>query len=89
MRALLDPVACSLARVMTGVFFRSVEVSGGDRLPRGAPLLIVANHVNSLADPILLMAFVNGDRQPDDVRRHRERERLQERMPDDRAKGRR
>ena len=60
MRALLDPVASSLARVMTGVFFRSVEVSGGDRIPRGAPLLIVANHVNSLADPILLMAFVNG-----------------------------
>lgn len=45
---------------MTGVFFRSVEVSGADRIPRGAPLLIVANHVNSLADPILLMAFVNG-----------------------------
>jgi hypothetical protein len=32
------------------------------------------------------MAFVNGDGEPDDVRRRRERERLQERMPDDRAR---
>ena len=60
MRALLDPVASSLARVMAGVFFRSIEVSGAERIPRGGPLLIVANHVNSLADPMLLMAFVDG-----------------------------
>ena len=39
-----------------------------------------------LPDALTLMALVNGDRQADDVRRHRERERLQERMPDDRAR---
>src|SRR5688572_15842142 len=60
MRPILDPVASSLAQVMTGVFFRSVERSGTDRIPGDAPLLIVANHVNSLADPLLLMGFVSG-----------------------------
>ena len=60
MRAILDPVASGLARSMAGVFFRRVEVSGSLRIPRVGPVLIVANHVNSLADPILLMAFVNG-----------------------------
>lgn len=60
MRPLLDLVASGLARVMSGVFFRSVEVFGSERIPRGVPLLIVANHVNSLADPMLLMAFVSG-----------------------------
>ena len=60
MRAILDPVVAGIARSLTGVFFRSVEVAHGERIPGGAPLLIVANHVNSLADPLLLMAFVKG-----------------------------
>jgi 1-acyl-sn-glycerol-3-phosphate acyltransferase len=45
---------------MLRVFFRSVEVSGARRIPRGMPLLIVANHVNSIVDPLLLLAFVDG-----------------------------
>ncbi len=60
MRAALDTALSGLAQVMAGVFFRSVEVSGPGSIPRGAPLLIVANHANSLADPLLLMAFVDG-----------------------------
>lgn len=60
MRAVLDPVLSALARLMVRVFFRSVEVSGAARIPRGVPLLIVANHVNSIADPLLLMALVDG-----------------------------
>ena len=60
MRAVLDPVLSALARLMVRVFFRSVEVSGAARFPRGVPLLIVANHVNSIADPLLLMALVDG-----------------------------
>lgn len=60
MRALLDSVLSGLARVLTGVYFRSVEMQGAERIPRGVSLLIVANHVNSVVDPMLLMAFVDG-----------------------------
>ena len=60
MRAVLDLVLSALARLMVRVFFRSAEVSGAERIPRSVPLLIVANHVNSIADPLLLMALVDG-----------------------------
>lgn len=60
MRAVLDRALSALARLMVRVFFRSVEVSGAARIPRGVPLLIVANHANSIVDPMLLMAFVDG-----------------------------
>ena len=60
MRALLDRGVERLARLLLRVFFRSVEVTGAARIPRGMPLLIVANHVNSVVDPLLLLAFVDG-----------------------------
>ncbi|MFZ5787568.1 MAG: lysophospholipid acyltransferase family protein [Acidobacteriota bacterium] len=51
--AALVPAAC---RLLLRVFFRRVEVSGLDRVPAGGPVLFVANHVNSLIDPMLLLA---------------------------------
>jgi 1-acyl-sn-glycerol-3-phosphate acyltransferase len=45
-----------LARLLAGVFFRKVEVQDAARIPPGGPLLIVANHGNSLVDPLLLLA---------------------------------
>jgi glycerol-3-phosphate O-acyltransferase/dihydroxyacetone phosphate acyltransferase len=59
-RAVVDRALSWLARLMLRVFFREIEVVGAERIPRGAPLLIVANHVNSIVDPLLLMAFVDG-----------------------------
>src|SRR5258706_15295205 len=56
-RRLLGELACRLARLLLGVFFRDVEVVGRERVPRGAPLLIIANHVNNLIDPMLILGY--------------------------------
>ncbi|MDY7093697.1 MAG: 1-acyl-sn-glycerol-3-phosphate acyltransferase [Acidobacteriota bacterium] len=45
----------ALARWVLGVFFRRVEVEGHQHLPRDRPVLVVANHVNSLIDAVLLV----------------------------------
>lgn len=47
-----------LARALLSVFFRQVEVVGEERVPRGAPLMVVANHVNGLIDPAVLLGFL-------------------------------
>jgi len=57
LRRLLDDLSCGLARLLLGVFFRDVEVVGRERVPRGAPLLIIANHVNNLIDPMLILGY--------------------------------
>jgi glycerol-3-phosphate O-acyltransferase/dihydroxyacetone phosphate acyltransferase len=44
----------ALARLILKVFFREVEVVGAERLP-DPPLVLVANHVNGLIDPLLLL----------------------------------
>ena len=43
-------------RLILRIFFRSVEVAGAERLPLGRPMVLVANHVNGLVDPLLLLA---------------------------------
>jgi 1-acyl-sn-glycerol-3-phosphate acyltransferase len=57
-RNLIDDVAAGIARISMRVFFRDVEVVGTERLPRGVPLLVIANHVNNLIDPMVIMAFI-------------------------------
>ncbi len=49
-----DRVA-AFSRGLLGVFFRSVDVVGAERIPRDRPLLLVANHVNGLIDPALIL----------------------------------
>jgi glycerol-3-phosphate O-acyltransferase/dihydroxyacetone phosphate acyltransferase len=51
----LRPLLLALARLILRIFYRSLEVRGAERIPRGRPLVIVANHVNALIDPILLV----------------------------------
>jgi glycerol-3-phosphate O-acyltransferase / dihydroxyacetone phosphate acyltransferase len=44
-----------LVRFVLKVFFREVEVVGAERIPRDRPVVLVANHVNGLIDPLLLL----------------------------------
>jgi 1-acyl-sn-glycerol-3-phosphate acyltransferase len=55
-RAQLDGFVERLAKLLAHLFFRSIEIEGRERVPRGVPLVVVANHHNSLVDPLLLFA---------------------------------
>jgi glycerol-3-phosphate O-acyltransferase/dihydroxyacetone phosphate acyltransferase len=44
----------ALVRLVLKIFFREVEVAGAARIPLDRPLVLVANHVNGLIDPLLL-----------------------------------
>jgi 1-acyl-sn-glycerol-3-phosphate acyltransferase len=57
-RARRRALAERLARLLLRVFFRSVEVSGAERVPARGPVVLVANHHNSLIDPALVLGFL-------------------------------
>lgn len=44
-----------LFRASLGAFFRRIEVRGSHHLRARGPVLIVANHVNALVDPLLIL----------------------------------
>jgi glycerol-3-phosphate O-acyltransferase / dihydroxyacetone phosphate acyltransferase len=46
-----------LVRISTSVFFKRIVVSGQENLPEQGPLIIVANHPNTLMDPMLIAAL--------------------------------
>jgi glycerol-3-phosphate O-acyltransferase / dihydroxyacetone phosphate acyltransferase len=45
-------------RVLLRLFYRRVDVVGAARVPASGPLIIAANHHNSLVDPMLIMGTV-------------------------------
>jgi 1-acyl-sn-glycerol-3-phosphate acyltransferase len=57
-RRRLDGFVERLARLLAHLFFREVELVGREHVPRGVPLVVVANHHNSLVDPLLLLAML-------------------------------
>jgi 1-acyl-sn-glycerol-3-phosphate acyltransferase len=57
-RRWLDLGTARVLRVALAVFFRKIEVVGGGHVPSGVPLMILANHVNNLIDPMLVMGFI-------------------------------
>jgi 1-acyl-sn-glycerol-3-phosphate acyltransferase len=58
-RRVLDAGLVRLARLVLHVFFREVAVTGLEGIPRGAPLVLVANHNNSVVDSVLLLALTS------------------------------
>jgi len=43
-------------RLLLRLFYRRVDVVGADRIPVTGPLIVAANHHNSLVDPMLILA---------------------------------
>lgn len=43
-----------LVRALARLYYPRIEVTGGELIPREGPVLLVANHPNSLMDPVLL-----------------------------------
>jgi len=48
-----------LVRLLVDLFYRRVEVTGLDNVPRQGPVLFVANHFNGLVDPMLVLDAVS------------------------------
>lgn len=44
-----------LVRLLVGLFYRRIEVTGLEDLPREGPVLLVANHNNGLVDPMVVL----------------------------------
>jgi glycerol-3-phosphate O-acyltransferase / dihydroxyacetone phosphate acyltransferase len=47
-----------LVRLLVGLFYRRVEVTGLENVPGEGPVLFVANHFNGLVDPMLVLRVV-------------------------------
>lgn len=43
-----------VVRMVIGLYYSKVEVSNRERIPSRGPILLVANHANSLIDPVLI-----------------------------------
>ena len=57
-RTAYERLTRGLARLLGSLFFREIQVEGADRVPAAGPLVYVANHPNSLVDPVLVTGFL-------------------------------
>jgi glycerol-3-phosphate O-acyltransferase/dihydroxyacetone phosphate acyltransferase len=48
----------ALAELLLNLFYRRIEVAGAEHIPTRGPVIIAANHHNSLVDPMLVMTAV-------------------------------
>lgn len=59
-RPLVDQALDALAWLVTRGLFRTVDITGADRIPSDRPRIVVANHFNGLVDAVLLAVIVRG-----------------------------
>ncbi|MDU8945747.1 lysophospholipid acyltransferase family protein [Ovoidimarina sediminis] len=55
---LADRLMRAFGRVLMKCFFRKIEIEGAQRFPTDGPVIVVANHPNSLIDGVLLSSFL-------------------------------
>ena len=51
-------------RLVVRVFYRELEITGLENIPKNTGLLLCANHVNALVDVVVLQASTNKDLRP-------------------------
>lgn len=51
---MLGSLARRTVRALVEFYYPRIEVTGGERIPANGPVLLAANHPNSLIDPVLL-----------------------------------
>ena len=59
-RPMVDQALDALAWLVSRGLFRTVDVTGAQRIPADQPRIVVANHFNGLVDAVLLAVIVRG-----------------------------
>jgi glycerol-3-phosphate O-acyltransferase / dihydroxyacetone phosphate acyltransferase len=59
-RPMVDQALDAVAWLVSRGLFRTVDVTGADRIPDDGPRIVVANHFNGLVDAVLLAVIVRG-----------------------------
>ncbi len=54
MQAIVYTLLTAFLRLVTRIFFRTIEVVGREHVPTTGPLIFVGNHPNSLVDPVVI-----------------------------------
>src|SRR6266478_4732931 len=50
-------ITCAILKFALRVYFRRIEVTGLDNVPRDSPVIFVVNHPNALVDPVFLLCL--------------------------------
>lgn len=54
MFTLIGHIARRIVRRLVRIYYPKIEISGGEKIPATGPVVLAANHANSLIDPVLL-----------------------------------
>ncbi|MEP1201610.1 lysophospholipid acyltransferase family protein [Tateyamaria sp.] len=57
-RPFMDSLLRGLGRLVLQAYYRQIEVTGSNHLPESGPVIVVANHFNSLVDGVFITSFL-------------------------------
>lgn len=58
MKDLINYVLTSWVRIALRLYYKKIYVEGKENIPKGTPIILVANHQNALIDPLLLATHI-------------------------------